>query len=54
LAYLSLTLVHAIRGLRFVFVRTPWQPAYHVVYAAFLGVAVKAPSSTSTTGATTS
>jgi len=38
-AYLSLTLVTAIRGLRFVFVRTPWQPTYHVVYAAFLGVA---------------
>jgi hypothetical protein len=39
LAYLSLTLVTAIGGLRFVFVRTPWQPTYHVVYAAFLGVA---------------
>jgi O-antigen ligase len=39
LAYLTLTLVTAVRGLRFVFVRTPWQPAYHVVYAAFLGVA---------------
>jgi hypothetical protein len=39
LAYLSLTLVTAFRGLRFVFVRTPWQPTYHVVYAAFLGVA---------------
>jgi O-antigen ligase len=39
LAYLALTLVTAVRGLRFVFVRTPWQPAYHVVYAAFLGVA---------------
>jgi hypothetical protein len=38
-AYLSLTLVTAFRGLRFVFVRTPWQPTYHVVYAAFLGVA---------------
>jgi hypothetical protein len=22
-----------------VFVRTPWQPTYHVIYAAFLGVA---------------
>ena len=41
LAYLSLTLVTAIRGLRFVFVRTPWQPTYHVVYAAFLGVAAE-------------
>jgi hypothetical protein len=39
LAYLSLTLVTAIRGLPFVFVRTPWQPTYHVVYVAFLGVA---------------
>ncbi len=39
LAYLSLTLVTAVRGLRFVLVRTPWQPTYHVVYAAFLGVA---------------
>jgi hypothetical protein len=39
LAFLTLTLVTAIRGLRFVFVRTPWQPTYHVVYAAFLGVA---------------
>jgi O-antigen ligase len=39
LAYLALTLVTAVRGLRFVFVRTPWQPTYHVIYAAFLGVA---------------
>src|SRR5262245_47400317 len=39
LAYLTLTFVTAVRGLRFVFVRTPWQPTYHVVYAAFLGVA---------------
>jgi O-antigen ligase len=39
LAYLTLTLVTAIRGLRFVFMRTPWQPTYHVIYAAFLGVA---------------
>jgi O-Antigen ligase len=38
-AYLTLTLVTAIRGLRFVFARTPWQPTYHVIYAAFLGVA---------------
>jgi hypothetical protein len=39
LAYLALTLVTAVRGLRFVFIRTPWQPTYHVIYAAFLGVA---------------
>jgi O-antigen ligase len=39
IAYLTLTLVTAIRGLRFVFARTPWQPTYHVIYAAFLGVA---------------
>lgn len=38
-AYLTLTLVTAVRGFRFVFARTPWQPTYHVVYAAFLGVA---------------
>ena len=25
-------------GLRFVFVRTPWQPIYHAVYAAFVGI----------------
>ena len=37
-AYLTLSLVTAARGFRFVFVRTPWQPAYHVVYAAYLGV----------------
>jgi len=38
-AYLTLTLVTAVRGFRFVFARTPWQPTYHVVYATFLGVA---------------
>ena len=25
-------------GLRFAFVRTPWQPIYQAVYAAYLGV----------------
>jgi len=38
-AYLTLTLVTAVRGCRFVFARTPWQPTYHVIYAAYLGVA---------------
>jgi hypothetical protein len=41
LAYLTLTLVTAVRGARFVFVRTPWQPTFHVVYAAYLGIAVE-------------
>ncbi len=27
--------------MRFVFVRTPWQPIYHAVYAAFVGVLVR-------------
>jgi hypothetical protein len=37
-AYLTLTLVTLTAGLRFAFVRTPWQPTFHVVYAAFIGV----------------
>jgi hypothetical protein len=40
-AYLTLTLVTLVAGSKFVFVRTPWQPAYHVVYVAFIGVAVE-------------
>jgi hypothetical protein len=38
-AYLTLTLVTAVRGFRFIFAPTPWQPTYHVIYAAYLGVA---------------
>lgn len=37
-AFLSLTLVTLCKGLRFVFVATPWRPTYLVVYAAYLGV----------------
>ncbi|MEA2989300.1 MAG: hypothetical protein QOG83_2011 [Alphaproteobacteria bacterium] len=38
LSYLTLSAVTVAAGMRFVFVRTPWQPAYHVIYAAYLGV----------------
>jgi O-antigen ligase len=37
-SYFTLSAVTLIAGLRFVFVRTPWQPAYHAVYAAYFGV----------------
>jgi O-antigen ligase len=37
LAYLTLTTVTVVRGFRFALVRTPWQPTYHLIYAAFLG-----------------
>jgi len=40
-AYLTLTLVTLMAGLRFAFVATPWQPAFHVFYAAYIGVAVE-------------
>jgi O-Antigen ligase len=40
-AYLTLTLVTLVAGLRLAFVRTPWQPLYHVVYVAFIGLAVE-------------
>jgi hypothetical protein len=40
-AYLTLTLVTLIAGLRFAFVRTPWQPAHQVAYVAFIGVAAE-------------
>jgi O-Antigen ligase len=36
--YLTLCAVTAVMGLRFILVRTPWQPLYLVVYAAYLGV----------------
>jgi hypothetical protein len=41
IAYLTLTLVTLTAGLRFAFVATPWQSTYHVVYAAYVGVAVE-------------
>jgi hypothetical protein len=37
LAYLALMLVTLGLGLRFAFVRTPWQPAYLAVYCGFAG-----------------
>jgi len=36
LSYFTLSAVTLIAGIRFIFVRTPWQPAYHAVYAAYL------------------
>jgi len=38
LSYLTLSLVTIAAGSRYLFVRTPWQPTYHAVYAAYLGV----------------
>jgi hypothetical protein len=40
-AYLTLTLVTIVIGLRFVLVPTPWRATYQAVYAAFLGVAAE-------------
>jgi O-antigen ligase len=36
LSYFTLSAVTIVAGLRFIFVRTPWQPTYHAVYAAYL------------------
>src|SRR5262249_49511909 len=36
-AYLTLSVVTVAISTRFVFVRTPWQPIYHAVYAAYVG-----------------
>lgn len=38
ISYLAMTLVSVVAGLRFITVRTPWQPVYLAVYAAYLGV----------------
>jgi hypothetical protein len=35
--FLALVMVTVVRGFRHVFARTPWQPIYIAVYAAFLG-----------------
>jgi hypothetical protein len=40
-AYLALTMVTLVATLRYVFVRTPWQPIYHAVYVAFVGIVVE-------------
>ena len=37
-AYLTLTAVTVVMGLRYVLVATPWRRIYHAVYAAYLGV----------------
>ena len=39
--YAAMTLITLVRGLRFVFVATPWRPIYLVIYAAFVGTAVE-------------
>jgi hypothetical protein len=41
LVYLTLTLTTLIRGLRYVFVETPWRSTYIAVYCAFVGTAVE-------------
>lgn len=41
LVYLTLTLTTLIRGLRYVFVETPWRQTYLAVYCAFVGVAAE-------------
>jgi hypothetical protein len=35
--YFSLSLVTTATSTRFLFTRTPWQPIYHALYAAYLG-----------------
>jgi len=40
-AYLTLTLVTVVSGLRFLFVATPWRPTYQAVYVAYLGVVIE-------------
>jgi hypothetical protein len=40
-AYLALTIMTLVTGLRFAFVATPWRPAYLAIYAAFAGVALE-------------
>ena len=41
LSYLTLTVVTLVMGLRFIRVETPWQPIYHAIYAAYIGVAAE-------------
>ncbi len=36
--YFSLCALTLVAGARFLFVRTPWQPVYQAIYAAYLGV----------------
>jgi hypothetical protein len=37
-AYLTLTAITLVMGLRYLLAATPWRPAYHAVYAAYVGV----------------
>jgi hypothetical protein len=37
-SYLTLCAVTVVTSTRFLFVRTPWQPTYHAIYAAYVGV----------------
>jgi hypothetical protein len=39
--YLTLVLATLVRGLRYVFVATPWRPAYLAIYCAFVGTVVE-------------
>lgn len=39
--YLTLALTTLVAGLRFAFVKTPWQPVYLAVYSAFVGTQVE-------------
>jgi hypothetical protein len=40
-AYLTITFVTIVVGLRFLLIPTPWRPTYQAIYAAFLGVVVE-------------
>jgi hypothetical protein len=35
--YLALAVITIVMSTRFLFVRTPWQPLYHAIYAAYVG-----------------
>ena len=39
--YLTLCAVTIVRSTRYLFVRTPWQPIYHAVYATYLGIVIE-------------
>jgi len=51
--YLTLTAVTVVKSTRFLLVRTPWQPIYHAVYAAYLGIVAESAIIESTTGVIT-
>ena len=36
--YLTLCAVTIVKSTRYLFVRTPWQPIYHAVYATYVGI----------------